>query len=116
MAALMFMDFWQEQVELDRFDRLAKDLGVLWTKEEVQAQAEAKEKPSTRIPEEIRIPLAVSIESALPETIRNMFGRKSGILPPQWAKGEEVVELFDKDPEEFLNFVRTFVRPKVVGK
>ena len=46
LASLMFMDLWQTNVEKERFDRLAKDLGVLWVKEEVQAQADAGEKLS----------------------------------------------------------------------
>ncbi len=114
-AALMFMDLWQTTTEKERFDRLAKDLGILWVKEDVQEQVEEGETPTTKIPDQVRIPLALNMEGSLLETVRKLFGRKLGILPPSWVKGEEIVEMFDEKPQDFLNFVRTFVRPKVVG-
>jgi len=110
------MDFWQRNMVDEDFDRLAKDLGILWTREDVQEQSDAQTRPSTKLPNQLRIPLSLSIEPSLMETVRNTFGRKLGILPPDWATTGEVVDLFDTEPDEFLNFVRTFVRPKVVGK
>jgi hypothetical protein len=118
MGALMFMDLWQTLVEKERFDQLAKDLGVLWVKDEVQEHSDALEHPDgpKQIPNEVRVPLALNIEPSLMETIRKFFGRKLGINPPGWAKSSEMVELYDETPENFLNFVRMFVRPKIVGK
>lgn len=112
----MFMDLWQTNTENARLDQLAKDLGILWVKEDVQAQMDAAETPSTKPPNQVRIPLALNLEGGLMEAVRKIFGRKLGILPPKWAQGDEIVEMFDEDPQDFLNFVRTFVRPKIVGK
>jgi hypothetical protein len=116
MGALMFMDMWQANVDRDRFDRLAKDLGVLWVKDDVQDQAEEEPGGNWVPPDEIRVPLALNIEPSLMETIRKFFGRKLGINPPGWVKPSELVELYDEEPQDFLNFVRTFVRPKILGK
>jgi hypothetical protein len=111
----MFMDMWQQNVEMEQLNRLSKDLGVLWTREDVEAYTNAQEQPKGRpaSPNEMRVPLALSVEPSLMETVRKSFGRKLGIDPPSWAGTGEVVELYDelKDPQDFLNFVRTYVRP-----
>ncbi len=112
------MDFWQTKVAEEQYDRLAKDLGVIWDKADYHEQmVEAKEKKARSSPERIRLPLAMMIAPGIKEILKNTFGSKLGILPPKWAATSEFVELYDNtDKDQFLNFVRSFVRPKVVGK
>jgi len=54
----------------------------------------------------------------LVETVRKTLGKKYGNEPPAFAKDRksEFVNLFDMPKDEFLNFVGTFIRPKVVGR
>lgn len=109
------MDFWQEKVEEEKFDRLAKDLGVLWLREDVQARMDAMDEPQNTTTDRIKIPLALAIEPSIDKLLRESFGRKLGIAPPEFAKTGEVVDMFEAPREAFMGFVGSFVRPKIVG-
>ncbi len=109
------MDFWQEKVETERFDKLAKDLGVLWVKDEIQARMDTKDNPQEAVPDRVRIPLALSIEPSIDKLMQETFGRKLGIAPPDFAKTGDMVDMFESSREEFMGFVGAFVRPKIVG-
>jgi len=110
------MDYWQTRVEEDRFTHLKKILGVLWEREEVEAMRDRGGGKHTA-PNELFIPLAAILEPSLTEHIQKMFGSKVGINAPTWAKRDEIVDLYEEtDRDQFLNFVGSFIRPKVVGK
>jgi len=109
------MDFWQDKVQDEQFDRLAKDLGVLWLKDEVQARMDQEGEPQRSVPDRIRIPLALAIEPSIDKMLKESFGRKLGIAPPEFARTGEFVDMFESSQEEFINFVGAFVRPKIAG-
>jgi len=118
LPALFFMDFWQTKVQEDQYNRLVKDLGIVWEKADYHAQMVESEKKTTEreTPDIIRLPLAMTLAPEIQEMLKSTFGRKLGILPPKWAATSEFVDLYESDKDHFLNFVRAFVRPKVVGR
>lgn len=93
-------------------------LGVLWTREDAEedtATRGGKQKPTS---DELRIPLSCVIEPGILDLVKQHFGSRVGINPPEWAAGKagpqgELVEMFGSSKEEFLKFVRGFVSPKI---
>ena len=112
----MFYDYWLTKTESDQFDRLGKMLGVIWDRADVEKDAEQEERGRRTAPDRISIPLTLAMEPGIQEQVKKMMGKKLGIRPPKWAKGDELVDLFETPRDAFMGFVDSFVRPKVVGK
>lgn len=112
------MDYWQLHVERDQLRDLGKFLGVIWERDEVEAINEQEHsRKKWTAPNELFMPLAAILEPSLHEHVKKIFGRKLGIDAPQWAKRDEVVDLYEEtDREGFLDFIKTYIRPKVVGR
>lgn len=115
-AALLFADYWQTKVSDDQFEHLGQMLGLIWKRDDMDAAKEKSTKIKRKAPNEIFIPLTVAIEPSITEHVRKMFGSKLGINPPTWAKSSDMVDLFETDKDDFINFIKNFIRPKVVGK
>jgi hypothetical protein len=113
LPALMFMDFWQAQNHQKDLRELARLLGVLWLREDAEQDEKTSVRKITALPNELRIPLACAIEPGIVDVVKKYFGKKGGINPPDWAGKSEVVEMFSTSKEEFLQFVRGFIAPKV---
>jgi hypothetical protein len=111
---MLFADFWQDSIRAAELRELCRALGVIWTREDVADidDKESKGKGRSR-PNEIRLPLTYVVQPEVIDIVKNYFGSSKGIDPPKWAHGSEIEELYDTDKKSFLNFVRTFVSPKV---
>jgi hypothetical protein len=113
----MFADYWQTKVAEDQYEHLGQMLGLIWKRSDMDEAKEKMNKVKRRAPDEIFIPLTVAIEPSITEQVKKMFGSTVGILPPNWVKAADVVNLYDvTEKDEFLNFVKMFVRPKLLGK
>ena len=113
---MLFADYWQTKEVEDQFERLGQMLGLIWKRDDMESAKEKRTKIKRRAPDEIFIPLTMAIEPTIGEQVKKLFGSKVGINAPAWAKSEDIVDLYDTDKDTFLNFVKSFVRPKVVGK
>lgn len=114
VPALMFLDYWQRRDRQAALKDEGRMLGVLWTREDVEDDpAEDRRKQPAN---ELRIPLSCIIEPGILDMVKQHFGRRMGIDPPEWASAQqpsEQVDLFGTSKEEFLKFVRGFVSPKI---
>jgi len=111
------MDYWQTLVEEERFRDLKKALGVLWERDDIEAMRDRGGGKRRMAPDELFIPLAAIMEPNLLDHVRKSFGSKVGINAPKWVKSSDIVDLYEStDRDQFLDFVGTFIRPKVVGK
>lgn len=115
-AALLFADFWQTKDVEDKFERLGKLLGLIWKRDEVEAAQENRRHVSRRAPDEIFIPLSMILEPSIGEQVGKLMGNNLGIHPPEWAKSEDLENTYDMGQEEFLNFVGSVIRPKILRK
>jgi len=117
-SALVFADFWQRKLAEEDINALKKMLGVRWTREDAEAlSSDAEDGVPTKRPNVIDWPLAAILEPELQQSIKKIFGRKFGIDAPVWAKQpeEDMVDLYDKPRSEFLGFVWSHVRPKILA-
>jgi len=108
---LAFTAHWLQKRETDFFEHLGKILGVRWERSEAEAMFGQK-KQSSKIPNETFIPLAAAINPQLIDTLKNIFRITKGgpfIGGGEYMSkvGEEVVELGDLPPEEFLQFINS---------
>ena len=116
-TALVFMDYWQTLVEEEKFTELKRMLGVHWTRDDVESAKDRGGGKKRTAPNELFIPLAAILEPNLMEHVKKLFGSKVGINAPTWAKRSEIVDLYEEtDRDAFMNFVGSFIRPKVIGK
>jgi len=114
LPALMFMDFWQIRSQRAGLRELARMLGVLWLREDIE-QNESSVEAAMVARNELRVPLACAIEPGIMDVVKQYFGKRGGIDPPEWTRAQkgELVELFSTSREDFLKFVRGHVSPKV---
>ena len=113
----MFADHWQEKLAEEDLNKVKKMLGIRWTREDVESLHALDEGGVPTKPAQVlEWPLAAILEPSLQDSIKKTFGRKFGIDAPRWAKQapEAFVELYEQPKDEFLGFVRQYVRPKVV--
>ena len=116
-TAMVYMDYWQTQVEEEKFTELKRLLGVEWTREDMDASKSKSGGKQRTAPNEIFMPLASIIQPELIEHVKKLFGSTVGINAPTWVKRSEIVDLYEEtNHEEFVNFMGSFIRPKVVGK
>lgn len=112
-AALLFTDEMQRRADEERLETYSKMLGILWTRDDVQEQD--THKIVTTAADQVFMPLAMVIRPELRDSIKKMFGKTQGIDAPDWIKGTDLVNLgsLDRSRDEFMDFVRQFVAPKV---
>jgi hypothetical protein len=116
VPALMFMDFWQSKNRRIDLRELARMLGVLWLREDVEKdESMSGVVGSIARPNELTVPLACVVEPGIMDVVKQYFGKRMGIDPPGWAMAQksETIEMFGSSKEEFLKFIRGFVSPKV---
>jgi len=91
-------------------------LGVRWTRADANAlYADLEGGTSKKRPEVLDWPLAAILEPELQNSVKKIFGSPIGIRPPDWAsKSDEIVDLYEKPKEDFLSFVWSHVRSKVI--
>lgn len=87
---------------------LTRLLGVRWTREDVEGVIGRKDKPAATAPNEAFIPLALAINPELMGGLEKMFRvSKGGFIGGgeyKTSTGEDVVNLGDLPPEEFLRW------------
>ncbi len=97
---------WLRKVEDDGLAALMKILGVLWSRDDVDHMVNSKE--GAKVQDEAMIPLALAVNPELREGLQKIFritkGRWIGGGEYQGRAGDEVVELGDLPPEEFLQW------------
>jgi hypothetical protein len=95
---LRFTVHWLRKRETDLMDWWLKVLGIVWTREDV----EAMQKPSGPA-DRVFLPLALACNAELTESLKQMFSKSSQVAMGDYlpAPGEEIVELGDMPPEEF---------------
>jgi len=91
-------------------------LGIRWTREDANAMyQDAEDGTSKKKVNVLDWPLAAILEPELQNSVKKIFGSPLGIRPPGWIKKtDEVIDLYDESKENFLGFVWSHVRPKVL--
>jgi len=104
---LEFTAYWLQRREEDFFKTLSKILGVQWSRDDVKRMS--GDKQSSVIPEDAFIPLALGINPEILKGLQKMFaiGTDGAIAGGEYVPkaGEQVVELGDLPPDQFLQFV-----------
>jgi len=103
---LRFTAHWLQKYEDEKHDKVVKLLGVYWTRKEIEEMSKRKDKATA--PMEAFIPLALAINPDLMEGLEKMFRvTKGGFIGGgeyQTNTGEDVVNLGDMAPEDFLKW------------
>lgn len=120
-SALVFADHWQRKLAEEDSNAIKKMLGIRWTREDVEKIHDLEEEEGGKAmipPKVVEWPLAAILEPTLQDSVKKTFGRKFGIDSPTWAREspDDIVELYEKPRDEFLNFVWGHVRPKVLAE
>lgn len=80
-------------------------LGVYWHRDEVEAtRTENRIRKVRKPPTEILTPLTMVMNPNIEDYVRKSFGRPKGIDAPRWVKQDQMVDMFDTSPEEFIQF------------
>jgi hypothetical protein len=103
---LQFTAHWLRKYDNDLLTVVSKALGIIWDRDQVAAMTQGKEKATA--PNEMFLPLAAAVNPELLEGLAKAFRVTSGkfIGGGEYtpAGGEEVVELGDLPPEEFMQW------------
>jgi hypothetical protein len=104
---LEFTAYWLQRREEDFFKTLSKILGVAWSRDDVKKMSE--DKKSSVIAADAFIPLSMAINPEVLKGLQKMFaiGTDHAIAGGEYvpSAGEQVVELGDLPPDQFLKFV-----------
>lgn len=100
---LAFTAHWLRKTQEEWWDRTARFLGVLWTREEVARMNQ----PGSGQTDECFIPLSLGVNPGLFEQLQSIFHLGSKLIGQgeyQPGAGEEVVEMSDMSPDEFKSW------------
>ncbi len=103
---LHYTAYWLQKKETENFDKWAKMLGVVWTRDQIASMSGKTQKATA--PNEIFIPLAQAINPELFDGLKKMFRVSEGSFigggEYTQSTGEEVVNLGDLPREEFIEW------------